>query len=121
MFVRREREEDAVAFARTVSKATLAFARQEERGEITAAHIDRLREPHSLLEVAKEVLRLDEDEEAYIAGIPGTVREGMRAGIIAAIDEGKRIHFQFKPAGDEHVVSLYEYDDAFVVHVEGPC
>lgn len=110
-----------MAFARTVAKSLQLFGRPEEIGALTPEVIERLREPQTLLPVAKDVLNLDDEEYGYIEAIPQSVREGMRASLIDAVDQGKRIQISFKPGGSDHIVSMYEYDDAFVLMVEGPC
>jgi hypothetical protein len=107
--------------ASTVDKANSVFSRGERVKTIEDQHLEQLRTPHSLVDVAKDVLNLDAEEEEYIAKIPATMREGMRAAISHAIAEGKRLQFVFRPGGSDFVVTLWEYDEALVVHVEGPC
>jgi hypothetical protein len=109
-----------MTFAFAVERANLAFS-TEEPGTITPEHLERLSQPGSFLEVASEILQLDIDGEemSYIGAIGDAAIEGMRASMVKAAADGKRIQWQFSTSYDFEV-RLSSYDDAFVVHVAGP-
>ena len=109
-----------MTFANVMEVANLTFA-TESPGNLTPAHLERLAEPGTFLEVAADVLRLDAegDEMTYIAAIGDAAIEGIRASMVKAAADGKRIQWQFSRAYDFEV-RLASYDDAFVVHVAGP-
>jgi hypothetical protein len=111
---------EQMTFAAAVEKANLTFS-NEEAGTITPEQLERLNEPGSFLEVASEVLGMDleGDEMTYIAGLGDAGIEGMRAGMVRAVADGKRIQFQFSTTYD-FSVTLSTYDDAFVINFGGP-
>ena len=109
-----------MTFAKTVEIANLTFS-SEQAGTITPPQLERLNEPGTFLEVASEVLGLDieSDEMTYIGSLGAAGIEGMRAGMVRAIADGKRLQFQFSRAYD-FSVTLSTYDDAFVMNFAGP-
>ena len=110
----------SLTFAKAVEVANLTFS-SEQAGTITQEQLEHLNEPGTFLQVASEVLGLDgeSDEMIYIGALGDAGIEGMRAGMVKAIADGKRVQFQFSRAYD-FSVTLSAYDDAFVVNFAGP-
>jgi hypothetical protein len=81
--------------------------------------IDQLRERGSLVDAAKQLAGLTDDEASYLEAIPTALMEGMRAAITEALDSGKAVHLQYSPAYD-FSVQLWDYGDAVSIHVSGP-
>jgi hypothetical protein len=81
--------------------------------------IDRLGTPGTLVDVAREVVGLDENESAYLEKMPPALQEGIRAAISAAIEARKSVHIHYSP-GYDFEVRLWDYGQAVSVHVSAP-
>ena len=73
----------------------------------------------SLVDLAKSRAGLDDDEAGYIASIPATLQEGIRATIAQAVDAGKAVHIMYSPAY-EFGVQMWDYGQAVSIHLSGP-
>jgi hypothetical protein len=73
----------------------------------------------SLVEVARDLVGLEDHEAAYIEAIPQALREAIRAAIADAAEAGKAVHLQYSP-GYDFSVQLWDYGTGLSVHLSGP-
>ena len=81
--------------------------------------LDRLRSPDEVLNLARDLGGLTNDELVYLADIPVTLVHGIRAAVAEAATRGKSVHFQYSP-GYDFSVQMWDYEAALSVHVSGP-
>jgi hypothetical protein len=81
--------------------------------------INRLNTPDTLVELARDVADLDENDRAYLEAIPPALREGVRAAIASAIKAEKPIHVAYSP-GYDFEVRLNDFVEGISVHLSGP-
>ncbi len=83
--------------------------------------VEKLARPGSLVELAEEVLDLEDWEVAYLRDIPRSVQEAIRSVIhdVASERGDRHIAIYYTPAYD-FSVSIHEFDRTAVVHLHGP-
>ena len=87
----------------------------ERRPEVAA----RMGEAGSLVDVAVDILNLEDHQRAYLEAIPSVLREAIRAAIVEAVAGEKGVQVQYSPAYD-FAVRVWDYGDAVGIHVSGP-
>jgi hypothetical protein len=81
--------------------------------------IDELNKPRTLVDLARRVADLDDEDRKYLEAIPPALREGTRAAIASAIEDRKAINVSFSP-GYDFEVRLSDYVEGITVHLSGP-
>jgi hypothetical protein len=106
--------------ALAMDKLMANLTSESVRGMVEQNHpvVAQLGEHDSLVDAAK-TLGLEDYEAAYVAAIPISLREGIRAAIVEAASAGKAIHLQYSP-GYDFSVQMWDYGEGLSVHLSGP-
>jgi hypothetical protein len=81
--------------------------------------LESLRTPGSLIQVADDAVGFAAHERAWLEAIPPVLREGIRAMIVQAMDDGKAVHLQYSP-GYDFEIRAWDFGEAVGVHISGP-
>lgn len=91
-----------------VDALNVSLQRMLADDQLLAEVTDALRTPGGLAEVLVERLEVDPELLGMLADIPASLMEAMRAGAVAALEAGQRIHLVFVPSYD-HSIQMWDH------------
>ena len=107
-------------YAYTVAAANSGLSLEAVQGISQDSELlARMSQPGTFLEIAQELLALDDDSMSYLREIPSALQEAIRATVADAVTNGKAVQFQYAPAYD-FGVKVWDFGLAVGVHLTGP-